>query len=145
MTRLEHVGIAVRAPAAVAELLEQLLGIVQYKTEEVESEGVRTYFLDAGGAKLELLETLRDSSPVARFLERRGEGVHHLAFEVDDVAETMRRGRQLGLVPLSEGPIRGADGKRVAFFHPRGTHGVLIEVCETVASDQTGPEDAFDR
>lgn len=142
MTRLEHIGIAVREPAAVAELLERLLGIEQYKTEEVLSEGVRTHFLDAGGAKLELLEALNDSSPVARFLERRGEGVHHLAFEVDDVADTIRRGRELGLVPLSEEPIPGADGKHVAFFHPKSTHGVLIEVCESIHRDETGPREA---
>ena len=130
MARLEHVGIAVGDPGPVTKLLESLLGLTPYKTEIVEREGVRTHFLDAGTVKVELLEALDDDSPVARFLRKRGEGIHHLSFEVEDVQAAIDRGRSMGLQPLSEEPLSGADGKRVVFFHPRDTHGILIEVCE---------------
>ncbi|MDX1429316.1 MAG: methylmalonyl-CoA epimerase [Rhodothermales bacterium] len=133
MTRVEHIGIAVNDVDALASLLNSLLGLRIYKTETVEREGVRTHFLDGGGAKIELLESLADDSPVGRFLEKRGQGVHHIAFEVHDVQETIDRGRELGLQPLTDHALEGADGKRIAFFHPRDTYGILIEVCETVA------------
>lgn len=132
MTRLEHIGIAVAKAEPVAELLEDLFGFTVYKTETVEREGVRTYFLDAKRAKIELLETLGENTPVGQFLSKRGPGVHHLAFEVDDVEATIERGRALGLQPLSDEPLPGADGKRIAFFHPRDTFGVLIEVCQSI-------------
>ncbi|GIV58532.1 MAG: methylmalonyl-CoA epimerase [Rhodothermaceae bacterium] len=132
MTRLEHIGIAVRDAAAVIDRYERLLEVRPYKAETVEREGVRTHFIAAGPVKLELLEALGPESPVARFLEKRGEGLHHLAFEVDDVDATMARLRALGLQPLSEEPRPGADGKRIFFLHPKQTYGVLVEFCQSV-------------
>lgn len=125
---LEHLGIAVRDVAAVQDLYEKLLGLTAYKTETVEREGVRTHFLDAG-AKLELLEALGPDSPVAKHLEKRGEGLHHLAFRVDDVDAAFVKAQALGLMPLGDAPKPGADGKRIFFLHPRDTFGVLIELC----------------
>jgi methylmalonyl-CoA epimerase len=141
MTTLEHIGIAVRDPDAVASTIESLMGLRRYKSETVEREGVRTHFIGAGSTKLELLEALGPDSPVARFLEKRGEGVHHLAFEVDDVMKIIARGREMGLSPLSIEARPGADRKRIAFFHPKDTHGLLIEVCESVRADTDDPMD----
>jgi methylmalonyl-CoA epimerase len=133
MARLEHIGIAVREAAAVAALYERLLDVAPYKVETVAREGVRTHFIDAGTAKLELLEALGQTSPVAKFLDRRGEGLHHLAFEVDDVEATMARLREAGFHPLTDAPRPGADGKRIFFLHPKETHGVLVEFCRSAA------------
>ncbi len=127
--KLEHIGIAVEDPEAVAALYEKLLGAAPYKTETVGGEHVRTHFIHAGTAKLELVEALSDEAAVTRFLEKRGEGVHHLAFEVEDIDRMMERVRRLGFTPLSDAPIPGADGKRVFFLHPKETRGVLIEFC----------------
>jgi methylmalonyl-CoA epimerase len=128
MTSLEHVGVAVEDPDAVAATYEKLLGIARYKRETVSEQDVRTHFLDAGSAKLELLEALDAESAVARFLDRNGEGLHHLAFEVPDLDVAHERARLNGFEPL--GPPRpGADGKRVFFLHPKQTHGVLVEFC----------------
>ena len=125
---LEHVGIAIRDAHSATALMKALLGEVPYKSEVVESEGVRTHFIRAGGAKLELLEALDSSSALARHLERRGQGLHHLAFEVDDLEATRDRLTGAGFTPLGE--IReGADGKRIFFLHPRDTGGVLYEFC----------------
>ena len=137
MPHLEHVGLAVDDPEAVARLYETLLGIRPYKKERVEHEGVQTHFLSAGTAKLELLEALGADSPVARFLEKRGEGLHHLAFEVCDIHAQMQRLRQLGFTPLSDEPRRGADGKLIFFLHPKETHGVLIEFCQNLPASLT--------
>ena len=130
MPRLEHVGIAVEDASAVLHLYEELLGLFSYKEETVVGEGVRTHFLSAGSAKLELLEATAPGTAVARFLKRRGEGLHHLAFEVSDAETAMARARAAGFTPLSDAPYAGADGKRVFFLHPRDTHGVLIECCQ---------------
>ena len=132
--RLEHIGIAVRDAREVERLYRSLFGYASYKSESVSQEGVRTIFLSAGSAKLELLESLDAESPVRRFLERRGEGLHHLAFEVDDAAREMERLRGLGFEPLGDAPRRGADGKVIFFLHPRQTHGVLVEFCQRVTS-----------
>ncbi len=132
MVRLEHIGIAVREAAEAAALFERLLGVTPYKVETVAREGVQTHFIDAGTAKLELLVALDEESPVAKFLDRRGEGIHHLAFEVDDVTATMARLREAGFHPLSDAPRPGADGKRIFFLHPKETRGVLVEFCESV-------------
>lgn len=132
MPYLEHIGIAVEAPDAVAGLFEALLEVVPYKTETVAEQGVHTHFISAGTAKLELLEALDDDSPVARFLKRRGEGLHHLAFEVADVEAAMARCRTRGFTPLSDAPRPGADGKRIFFLHPEETHGVLVEFCQSM-------------
>ena len=125
---LEHLGIAVQDVSAVRALYEKLLGLTPYKTETVEREGVRTHFLDAG-AKLELLEALGPESPVAKHLDKRGEGLHHVAFRVDDVDAAFAHARAMGLTPLGDAPKPGADGKRIFFLHPRDTHGVLVELC----------------
>lgn len=130
MPRLEHVGIAVQEAAPVADLLEKLLNLSIYKTETVSEQKVRTTFLSDETAKLELLESLEETSTLARFLDRRGEGLHHLAFEVEDIFETLEAVQQLGLEPLSKRPQPGADGKQIFFLHPRQTHGILIEFCQ---------------
>jgi methylmalonyl-CoA epimerase len=134
---LEHVGLAVEDVQAVIDTLDRLLGRRPYKAETVAAQQVRTHFLDVGGAKLELLESLEEGSPVHRFLERRGEGVHHLAFEVADLTATLKRVRDAGFTVLQDAPQPGADDKRIAFVHPQDTHGLLVEFCETRAPDWT--------
>lgn len=143
MPRLEHVGIAVDAPEAVAACYREVLGVLPYKTETVADQGVRTHFISAGSAKLELLEAVADDSPVAAFLKKRGEGLHHLAFEVDDIDEAFARLQNAGFTPLSEAPIRGADDKRIFFLHPKDTHGVLIECCQSTPPTLTPQEIPF--
>ena len=130
MPRLEHLGIAVRDADATADLYERLFGYRPYKREGVEREGVETVFLDAGGAKLELLEATRDESPIATFVEKRGEGLHHVAFEVRDIHATMRRLRDAGFRLLNDEPKRGADEKFIFFVHPKSAGGVLVEFCQ---------------
>ena len=137
MLHLDHVGIAVDDPEAAARLYETLLGISPYKQERVEHEGVQTHFLAASTAKIELLEALGADSPVARFLEKRGEGLHHLAFEVRDIYAQMQRLRERGFTPLSDEPHPGADGKLIFFLHPKETHGVLIEFCQSQPASLT--------
>lgn len=137
MPHLEHVGLAVDDPEAVARLYETLLGIRPYKQERIEREGVQTHFLAAGTVKLELLEALGPNSPVATYLEKRGEGLHHLAFEVDDIHAHLQRLRQEGFTPLSDEPLSGADGKLIFFLHPKETHGVLVEFCQSLPATLT--------
>ena len=127
---LEHVGIAVDNPETAKAFFEKLLGCAAYKEEAVSQEGVRTHFLPAGAAKLELLEALDPDTPVARFLKKRGEGLHHLAFEVDDIHSHFQRVQEQGFSPLSQAPHSGADDKLIFFLHPRDTHGLLIEFCQ---------------
>ena len=133
---LDHVGIAVATPEHRA-LFERLLGAAPYKTETVERQGVRTVFFGDGGVagaapKLELLEATRDDSPIAGFLDRRGPGLHHLAFEVPDVEAAMAHARDLGFRLLADAPRPGADRTRIAFLHPKDTAGVLVELLESV-------------
>ena len=135
--RLEHIGIAVDDVEPVRRLYRELLGILPYKEELVEKQRVRTHFLNAGSAKLELLEATASDSPVAKHVERRGEGLHHLAFEVDDADRAFARLRDAGYTPLGDSPTRGADGKRIFFLHPKQTHGVLVEFCESAPSAPT--------
>ena len=127
---LEHLGIAVRDAAATTDLFQLLLGFDRYKIERVEREGVATHFLDAGNTKVELLEATRPDSPVGKFLEKRGEGLHHVAFAVRDLAAEMARLREAGIPLLADEPKRGADGQRICFIHPKATAGVLVELCE---------------
>lgn len=129
MAHLEHVGIAVDDADAVVSLYNDLLGILPYKSETVASQHVRTHFLEAGSAKLELLEAIESTGPIASYLEKRGEGLHHLAFQVDDIDATFDRIRQAGYRILGTEPTPGADGKRIFFLHPKETHGVLVEFC----------------
>ena len=139
---LEHLGIAVTDASEAAELFEKLLGTKPYKVETVEHEGVRTYFIGDGGEpdaapKLELLEALHPESPVAAFLEKRGPGLHHIAFEVDDIEAEMARLAALGFRLIADEPKAGADGKRIAFLHPKSTGGVLLELCQSVEVEPT--------
>lgn len=137
MPHLEHVGIAVEDVDAVVECFDEILGVHPYKAETVSEQQVHNHFLDASTAKLELLEALDDDSPVQRFLDRQGEGLHHLAFEVADAEATMERLRNAGFDLLSEEPQEGADDKRIFFVHPKQTHGVLIEFCESTTPSWT--------
>lgn len=127
--KLEHVGIAVADIDGTIRIFEDLFGARPYKSEEVSSEGVRTHFYDAGGTKIELLESTRDDSPVARYLERHGPGLHHLAFAADDAKDALERIRNAGYRVLSDEPKPGADGKVIFFVHPKDAGGVLLEFC----------------
>jgi methylmalonyl-CoA epimerase len=133
MPHLEHIGIAVDDVAAVVDCFRDVLGVEPYKKETVSEQQVRTHFLDTETAKLELLEALDDDSPVQRFLDRRGEGLHHLAFEVPDLERSMDHLREAGFELLSDRPREGADDKQIVFVHPKQTHGVLVEFCESVS------------
>jgi len=133
LEKIEHIGIAVKDLEVSNLLFEKLLGKAHYKIEEVASEGVRTSFFKTGESKIELLEALNANSPVAKFLEKRGEGVHHIAFAVDDIVSEMERLKSEGFIVLNEKPKRGADNKLVVFLHPKSSNGVLIELCQEVA------------
>ncbi|MBI3218078.1 MAG: methylmalonyl-CoA epimerase [Bacteroidetes bacterium] len=129
MEKLEHIGIAVKNLEESNQLFAKLLGKPHYKIEEVASEGVRTSFFDVGGVKIELLEATRPDSPIATFIEKRGEGIHHLAFGVSQLETEMQNKSTEGFTLLSQHPKDGADNKRIAFLHPKTTNGVLVELC----------------
>lgn len=137
MAHLDHIGIAVDDVETVVRHFRDLLGISPYKTEDVEGQGVRTHFLDAGSTKLELLEALNDTSPVQRFVDRHEEGLHHVAFEVENLPATLERLREAGFELLNDTPQTGADDKEIAFVHPKQTHGVLVEFCESIEPEWT--------
>ncbi len=130
--RLEHIGIAVKNLEASNELFATLLGKPHYKMEEVASEHVKTAFFQNGEAKVELLEASSPDSAIAKYIEKRGEGIHHLAFEVDDIHAEMKRLVNEGFQLLSPEPKRGADDKLVCFFHPKSVNGVLVELCQSI-------------
>ena len=130
MEKLEHIGIAVKNLEESNLLFAKLLGKVHYKIEEVASEGVRTSFFELGGVKIELLEATSSNSPIARFIEKRGEGIHHLAFEVADIKKSIQSYSEKGFSLLNERPKAGADNKQIVFMHPKSTNGVLVELCE---------------
>lgn len=130
MKKLEHVGIAVRDLETANALFEKLLGCQHYKVEEVPSEGVRVSFFDVGGVKFELLAATRPDSAISRHIEKRGEGIHHLAFEVDDLERAIEEHESKGFSVINPVPSPGADNKRICFLHPRNTGGLLIELCE---------------
>jgi methylmalonyl-CoA/ethylmalonyl-CoA epimerase len=130
MNKIEHIGIAVRSLEQANLVYEKLLGTPSYKTETVESEGVNTSFFLTGPNKIELLEATKAESPIARFIEKRGEGIHHIAFLVDDIRAEMQRLKAEGFTLLNEEPKPGADNKIVCFVHPKDTTGVLIELCQ---------------
>jgi methylmalonyl-CoA/ethylmalonyl-CoA epimerase len=132
MNKIEHIGIAVNNLSEANDLYEKLLGVAPYKTEEVESEGVKTSFFKCGESKIELLEATNESSPIAKFVEKRGEGIHHLAFAVEDIEAEIKRLTSQGFVLLNETPKKGADNKLVAFLHPKSAHGVLVELCQDI-------------
>ena len=132
LTNVEHIGIAVRDIAASNELFAKLLNVHPYKAEDVASEGVTTSFFRVNQTKIELLEATNLDSPIAKFLEKKGEGIHHIAFEVDDILAEIDRLKSEGFTVLNEVPKRGADDKVVCFLHPKGTNGVLIELCQEI-------------
>ena len=130
MLKIEHLGIAVKELANSVPLFEQLLNTPCYKTEGVESEHVNTAFFQLGESKIELLEATNPSSAIAKFIEKKGEGIHHIAFEVENIGAEMKRLAALGFEILNETPKLGADNKLVCFLHPGSTNGVLIELCQ---------------
>lgn len=132
MTKIEHIGIAVNDIEAANEVYKKLFGYEHYKTEIVEREGVTTSFFKCGDSKIELLEATREDSPIAKYIAKKGEGMHHIAFAVDDIKKEMARLRSEGFVLLSDEPKRGADNKLVVFLHPKSANGVLIELCQEI-------------
>ncbi|MBL7956079.1 MAG: methylmalonyl-CoA epimerase [Flavobacteriales bacterium] len=132
MIRIEHIGIAVKDLAAAEELYHKLLGTPSYKREAVESEGVITSFFQVGPNKIELLESTRSDGPIAKAIEKRGEGIHHIAYEVADIRAEMARLKAEGFILLNEEPKRGADNKLVCFVHPKSAGGVLVELCQEI-------------
>ena len=132
MNKIEHIGIAVKNMEDSNHLFSKLFGKASYKTEAVESEGVKTAFFKVGNNKIELLEATSADSPIAKFIEKKGEGIHHIAFDVDDIEAEVARLTQEGFVVLNEKPKKGADNKLVVFLHPKSTNGVLIELCQEI-------------
>lgn len=132
MDKIEHIGIAVRSLKEARPLYESLLGCKSYKTEEVSSENVITEFFKIGESKIELLEASSNESAIAGFIEKRGEGIHHIAFAVENIIEEMARLKSEGFKLLNEVPKIGADNKLVCFIHPKSAHGVLIELCQEI-------------
>jgi methylmalonyl-CoA/ethylmalonyl-CoA epimerase len=129
MVKVEHIGIAVKELAVSVPLFEKLLNSPCYKTESVDSEKVNTAFFKKGETKIELLESSTANGVIARFIEKKGEGIHHIAFDVEDIYAEMERLKNEGFVLLNETPKNGADNKLVCFLHPKGTNGVLVELC----------------
>lgn len=132
MNKIEHIGIAVKNLKESNQLFTKLFGKAPYKEEEVESEGVKTSFFMNGPNKIELLEATNPNSPIAKFLEKKGEGIHHIAFDVTNIEAEMARLEGEGFELINKTPKKGADHKLVAFLHPKGTNGVLIELCEEI-------------
>jgi len=136
MKKIEHIGIAVKDIKSASAIYESLFGKPSYKTEAVESEGVITSFFTCGESKIELLEATKEDSPIAKFIAKRGEGIHHIAFAVTDISSEVKRLKNKGFVVLNEDPKRGADNKWVVFLHPKSTNGVLIELCEDINNNE---------
>lgn len=130
MLKVEHIGIAVKSLSLSVPLFEKLLDTACYKTETVETEGVHTAFFQKGETKVELLEAAAGAGPIQQFIEKRGEGIHHIAFEVEDILQEMQRLRAEGFILINEQPRPGADNKLVCFLHPKSTNSVLIELCQ---------------
>jgi len=130
VNKIEHIGIAVKDLESSNELFSKLFGRPPYKSETVESEGVTTSFFQLGTNKIELLEATNPNSPIAKFIAKKGEGVHHIAFDVTDIEAEIARLKGEGFVVINETPKNGADNKLVAFLHPKSTNGVLIELCQ---------------
>ena len=132
MEKIEHIGIAVKDLEKSNALFAKLFGTPHYKIEEVASEGVKTSFFQSGPNKIELLEATKPDSPIAKFIEKKGEGIHHIAFAVSDIEAEIARLQNEGFIVLNETPKKGADNKLVAFLHPKTTGGVLIELCQEI-------------
>lgn len=132
MLKIEHIGIAVSNIEDANNIYKSLLGYSHYKTEIVESEGVNTSFFICGESKIELLEATNPESPVAKFIDKRGEGIHHIAFSVSDIKAEIKRLKKEGFIVLNDEPRRGADNKWVVFLHPKSSKGVLVELCQDI-------------
>lgn len=132
MLKIEHIGIAVKDIKTANSLFSKLFGKSPYKSEKVESENVMTSFFTLGDNKIELLEATDPTSAIAKFIEKKGEGIHHIAFEVDDIYSEMQRLQNEGVKLLSEQPKKGADNKLICFLHPKDTNGVLVELCQEI-------------
>lgn len=132
VNKIEHIGIAVKDMNDANVLFEKLLGVGSYKMETVESEGVLTSFFQTGTNKIELLMATSPESPIAKFLEKKGEGIHHIAFDVEDIHAEIARLKEEGFVLINEVPKKGADNKLVVFLHPKNTNGVLVELCQEI-------------
>jgi methylmalonyl-CoA/ethylmalonyl-CoA epimerase len=132
VNKIEHIGIAVKDIEASNQLFAKLFNKEHYKTEEVESEGVKTSFFQLGESKIELLEATREDSPIAKFIAKKGEGVHHIAFDVTDIHAEVERLKGEGFIVLNETPKKGADNKLVVFLHPKSTNGTRIELCQEI-------------
>jgi methylmalonyl-CoA/ethylmalonyl-CoA epimerase len=132
MEKIEHLGIAVKSLESANEIYRKLLGVAHYKIESVASENVNTSFFKAGENKIELLEGTDPNGTIAKFIEKKGEGIHHIAFAVNDIREEMKRLKAEGFVLLNEEPKHGADNKLVCFVHPKNANGVLVELCQEI-------------
>lgn len=132
MKKVEHIGIAIRSLKDAEDLFSRLLNGQPYKQEEVVSEGVVTSFFQIGETKIELLEAGKEDSAIAKFIEKKGEGIHHIAFEVEDIYTEMKRLKDEGFTLLSEEPKKGADNKLICFVHPKSANGVLVELCQEI-------------
>lgn len=128
--RVEHIGIAIKSLEKSNELFQKLFGAAHYKVEKVEREGVSTSFFQLGETKIELLEATTEESAIAKFIDKKGEGIHHIAYEVDDIYAEMKRLESEGFILLSQEPKTGADNKLICFLHPKSTNGVLVELCQ---------------
>ncbi len=136
LLKIEHIGIAVEDLAQAESIYAKLLGCDPYKREAIEREGVLTSFFKSGPNKIELLEASTPESPIAKFIAKKGPGIHHIAFHVEDIRAEMARLSELGFKVLNEEPKRGADNKWVAFLHPKSTEGVLIELCQEISDKE---------
>lgn len=130
MNKIEHIGIAVKSLSESNELFKKLFNVPHYKIEEVESEGVKTSFFQVGPTKIELLEATSPDSPIAKFIDKKGEGMHHIAIDVEDILAEMKRLEGEGFILLNKEPKVGADNKLICFLHPKSTNGVLVELCQ---------------
>lgn len=129
MNKVEHIGIAVKNIDEAAKVFDILLNQKPYKTEAVESEGVKTSFYQVGETKIELLESTKEDSSIAKFIAKKGEGIHHIAFDVDDIEKEIQRLQEAGFELIHKSPKAGADNKLIAFLHPKSSNGVLVELC----------------
>uniref|UniRef100_UPI004047972C methylmalonyl-CoA epimerase n=1 Tax=Roseivirga sp. TaxID=1964215 RepID=UPI004047972C len=132
MRKIEHIGIAVKSLDNANDLFAKLFGQSHYKIEDVLTEGVKSSFFQVGPNKIELLEATNPESPIAKFIEKKGEGIHHIAFDVEDIEAEIQRLKAEGFIVLNEIPKKGADNKMVCFLHPKSTNGVLVELCQEI-------------
>jgi methylmalonyl-CoA/ethylmalonyl-CoA epimerase len=135
-THIEHIGIAVNSIAEALPFYEKVLGLKCYNVEEVDDQKVKTAFFMIGQTKIELLESTDPEGPVGKFIEKRGEGIHHIAFAVDNLEERLREAEAAGMKLIDSAPRKGAEGLSIAFLHPRSTFGVLTELCEDKNSEK---------